>query len=77
MSDHLKDGGAAFPLMGDKIGNTQFVWEGMSLRDYLASNATDGDVKDFQGKLKTWSRTAARYGFADEMLREREKGKEN
>lgn len=37
MTDHLNTGGAAFPIIAHE--NTNYIHEGMSLRDYFAAHA--------------------------------------
>ncbi len=53
----------------------------VSLRDWFAGQANEGDIKEFSDKKESsaagssnwYSRTAARYRFADAMLAERSK----
>ncbi len=78
------DGGPAFPRPvsedttngtlsdGNDVVSAQ---EGMSLRDYFASNATDEDLREFlsvpigqECRIQGESRCVARYAFADMML---------
>jgi hypothetical protein len=71
-----KDGGSAFPttfavgLNGDAVS---YASDGMSLRDYIAIHATDADVLAVTSSInhKGVARYAARYIFADAMLKER------
>jgi hypothetical protein len=63
--DKPKDGGPAFPVA---------LLSGMSLRDYFAGQAMQGQLADFNcGKepeyIASWS-----YRCADAMLAERQKG---
>lgn len=66
------DGGPAFPSL-----TTEAVWApaGMSLRDYIAIHAPSAEVSDFRyndtgARVRGWA--AARYLYADCMLRVRE-----
>lgn len=55
-------------------------FQGMTLRDWFAGQATDQDVIDYifvdsgDWASPSRSRAAARYAFADAMLAERERG---
>lgn len=69
MSDKPNDGGPAFPCTDAK----GFVSEGMSLRDYFAGQALQGQLAERNsGKepkyIAMWS-----YRYADAMLAERDK----
>lgn len=61
------------------IGEMAVASEGMTLRDYFAAQATDGDVKaiieqaGWAEPTQTISRQQARYIHADEMLAARDK----
>jgi len=71
--DQTNDGGPAFSGTDAK----GFVSEGMSLRDYFASHASDSDVErwmeiySFNGTPIT--EEEAKYAYADAMLAERQK----
>lgn len=69
------DGGPAFPRDHRHEGHN-----GMSLRDYFAAHATEGDVQEYIGKRKTIGgfvlnqykdREMAKYLYADAMLEAR------
>jgi len=82
----IKDGGSAFPseggqkfLAGNEVRKT-LPSQGMSLRDYFAAKASDGDVGevmsryfDHDSDCYTISRQQARYICADAMLASRDK----
>jgi hypothetical protein len=61
----INDGGPAFPR------HAYDGHDGMTLRDYFASQATDADIADIQHGTK-FTRERARYIHADRMLWERE-----
>ena len=62
---NIDNGGPAFPV-------EQLLEDGMTLRDYMAIHATDGDLGGyFDGQLTT---AEARYAFADDMLAARKGG---
>lgn len=73
------DGGYAFPFphvpIPDYEGGKQT--RGMTLRDYFAAHATEEDIRLTQvrneDRTKILSREAARFRYADAMLKEREK----
>lgn len=79
------DGGPAFPSEGGHkfaIGNElrrTLPSQGMTLRDYLAAQASDGDVGEIMGRhfdidscKYSISRQQARYMHADAMLKARQ-----
>jgi hypothetical protein len=75
MSNKINDGGPAFP---SHLGMSPGMSPGMSLRDWFAAMATEGEVVQIQtewmyklGKFIT--KREARYRHADAMLVEREK----
>ncbi len=59
----VEDGGAAFP------GGSSTTKDGMALRDWLATIATEEDVQSFW--LRGGGRAEAKYAYADAMLRAR------
>jgi hypothetical protein len=74
MDKEIKDGGAAFPVVGmDQRGGQSFIGvfqNGMSLRDWFAGMAISGLTQqhwDFDSVIKYT------YKIADAMLKEREK----
>lgn len=60
--------GPAFPSHGS-MG--EVVQTGMSLRDYFAIHATDGDVLAMLVHSHPMKRQEDRYKFSDEMLKAR------
>jgi hypothetical protein len=69
----INDGGPAFPstiqyFPDDKNANEE---QGMTLRDWFATHATDADIADIQHGTK-FTREQARYIHADRMLWARE-----
>jgi hypothetical protein len=77
MMSFEKTGGPAFPSMRDMRHNPDFDQEeGMSLRDYFAAKAMQGDVSRvgyyaIGNKMNHAAMIA--YAMADAMLAEREK----
>jgi hypothetical protein len=73
----INDGGPAFPI-ADVLypnGNVQPGWNGMTLRDWFATHATDADIAAIQTPphgAQNISRYEARYIHADQMLKARE-----
>jgi hypothetical protein len=73
----INDGGPAFPstiqyFPDDKNANEE---QGMTLRDWFATHATDADIAAIQNPphgAQNISRYEARYIHADAMLRARE-----
>ena len=73
------DGGPAFPqdLQGRRGDDPQY--QGVSLRDWLASHASEqdiedhtlGDLRDSGRSYNHRSREQAKYAYADAMLRAR------
>lgn len=75
----MNDGGPAFPSHNDS--NKEYCWlaKGMTLLDWFASTATDGDIAEFLKRCNDpsrWSRSEIRYAIALEMLSQREHMKE-
>lgn len=75
-----KDGGAAFPRpisQSPNLDQTAWDQDGMSLRDYFAAAAMQGELA-CQGGSGSWTNIASLsercYGIADAMLAERQKG---
>jgi hypothetical protein len=70
----MNDGGPAFPYeYSEKWGGD--AQDGMSIRDYFAAHATEEDVRAhmYDDRLhQVCSREAARYRYADAMLKARE-----
>jgi hypothetical protein len=62
----INDGGPAFPQGDDGSWGT-----GMTLRDWFATHATDGDIMNIL-KWTECTRQKARYIHADAMLTARE-----
>ena len=81
----MNDGGPAFPRgINGRYPDGFSETEGMSLRDYFAAKATDKDIEKYRGWVPdkdessflmkaTYTRTEARYRFADDMIKERTK----
>lgn len=70
MSD--KSGGTAFPIVHPDGSGVQYF--GMSLRDYFAANALQGQMQREQGFVKYAAHIAeTSYQLADAMLLERSK----
>lgn len=77
------NGGPAFPFTAegaDDLGQFKVQYQGMTLRDYLAAHASDGDVTavlmdhfDCFTEQYSITRQQARYIHADAMLQERSK----
>jgi len=69
------NGGPAFPVPINQMAN----FHGMSLRDWFAGNANEGDIlevifQNAKAKIgKKITRQQARYIYADAMLAERAK----
>jgi hypothetical protein len=70
----INDGGPAFPIPDVPYpnGNVQHGWNGMTLRDWFATHATEADILAAQGAYRVVTRYEARYIHADEMLKARE-----
>ena len=62
----INDGGPAFPS-----SHPVFPENGMTLRDWFATHATDADIKDIL-EWTNCSRQEARYIHADRMIEARE-----
>lgn len=81
MSD--QEGGTAFPVVHPDGKGVQYF--GMTLRDYFAANATDGDVSDVRHTyymnnghkldFAALTQAQARYMHADAMLTARGESK--
>lgn len=75
----FNDGGPAFPCEWDYIGTNRAAANGMSLRDYFAAKAMQGqlcaqDGGESFGIWEDFSKLAAEaYAIADAMLSERAK----
>lgn len=75
------DGGSAFPVLDSPDGNCLYCREaGMSLRDYFAAAALQGDLAGDAGEITgvmsiSWVTTLAHraYTLADAMLAARQK----
>jgi hypothetical protein len=70
-----KDGGPAFPSVGEGFGNPSYSAPGMTLRDWFATHATEADIAAIlnpQHWSQNISRYEARYIHADAMLVARE-----
>lgn len=75
MADRINGGGPAFPRVPTQWGDGIAVWgePGMTLRDYFAAKAMQGDLSSWQGDPGSWvngrSVLARRYYLlADAML---------
>ena len=74
----MKDGGPAFPITPAQTGMAaQGLWQppaspGMSLRDYFAAAALQGNISTGAKSVAALAHGA--YAIADAMLTEREKG---
>lgn len=77
-------GGPAFPSGNEVRYGPGDLYQtnghaGMTLRDYFAAKATEGDIDahlhyfDKNGTMRNRTREAARFSYADAMLAEREK----
>jgi hypothetical protein len=82
MSAEIDDGGPAFPMSYHPDGNNA-DHQGMTLRDWLAAHATEQDIEEHRNtqysKVTGWpissrTREAAKYAYADEMIRTRKGG---
>ena len=72
--EKINDGGPAFPVAVDKL----LVSEGMSLRDWFASHASENDIRRHQSIIErsngyTYmpSIEECKYAYASEMLKAR------
>lgn len=86
MTDQIKDGGTAFPVLEQGgSGQLELASPGMTLRDYLASKALQGLLANAGGPVQTNGRTGwglvncalsdiatLAYQMADAMLAARE-----
>ena len=68
----MKDGGSAFPVLGERDGLVVNVTGGMSLRDWLAGQALAALVNQPSPSRDKWVAERA-YKIADAMLAERGK----
>ena len=73
--EKINDGGPAFPRSGSDYVNAQ---EGMSLRDWFASHASENDIRRHQSIIErsngyTYmpSIEECKYAYADAMLKAR------
>lgn len=62
MTDQINTGGAAFPIIGTE--NTNYVHEGMTLRDYFAAKAMQG-LMSAHDNTGIWMAT----GISDEVAK--------
>ena len=79
--EKINDGGPAFPVPDSRSANGDVQWgsSGVSLRDWLASHASEQDIEDHTlGDLRDGgrsynhrSREQAKYAYADAMLKAR------
>ena len=79
-----KDGGPAYPSLGEGFGNPEYHAPGMTLRDWFASHASETDIEEYrglsvdpEGPISTslyyqFTREQAKYRYADAMIKERE-----
>ena len=70
MAKPKPDGGAAFPRVCSTPSD--FVWPGMSLRDYFAGQALAGMLADHNVQAAPRSIATDAYIFADMMIAERD-----
>ncbi len=82
MSAEIDDGGPAFPMSYHPDGNNA-DHQGMTLRDWIATHATEADIEEHRNYrfcpqtkcvLSRRTREAAKYAYADEMIRTRKGG---
>lgn len=71
-------GGPAFPVFPETAGGHAAAFQGMTLRDYFASQASEEDIAEYMptkvGEAKLYphrTRQWARYKHADAMLKAR------
>lgn len=77
----INDGGSAFPTDGEHQPDAHFMhYEGMSLRVYIAIHAPAEEiaimVSPYSSRTYLEEICAARYRYADEMLKAREPKKD-
>ena len=78
----IKDGGPAFPTDSERqIGPNAYHYEGITMRDWFATHASEGDIKQHltwhaEGTVFSRTREQARYHYADAMIEAREFGDE-
>jgi hypothetical protein len=76
--NEIKDGGPAFPRIGEGLGNPYYDVPGMSLRDYFAGQALITAMCSDNSRTEREARECARqmarrcYEIADAMLKARE-----
>ena len=70
----INNGGPAYPIPPTVTpeGYVQPGWNGMTLRDWFATHATEADILAAQGGYRLITRYEARYIYADAMLTARE-----
>jgi hypothetical protein len=86
MSAQIDDGGPAFPVALPVITEPSVLMEaniGITVRDWIATQATEEDIREHR-KYRTCpvtgsvyscrTREAAKYAYADEMIRTRKGG---
>jgi hypothetical protein len=86
MSAEINDGGPAFPVALPVLTEPSVLMEasvGITVRDWLAAHATEEDIEEHR-KHRTCpltgsayscrTREAAKYAYADEMIRTRKGG---
>lgn len=73
MADTINDGGPAFPVQElNADGSPYALMTGMTLRDYFAAKAMQGDWADSPPNPDYFSAAASRYyAMADAMLKAR------
>ena len=84
MNTAINDGGPAFPVPDSHHANGQVQYgaNGMTLRDWFASQALEDDISEHAGgwlvKSSKWefTREQAKYRYADAMLAARLEGKQ-
>lgn len=78
MTDHIKDGGPAFPnLAPDSFGPRIAKREGMTLRDYFAAQVISALIAASRNSTALNLSVPLAFKIADEMLVEREKSVED
>jgi hypothetical protein len=78
MSSEVKDGGPAFPSVGEGFNNPLYSAPGMSLRDWFAGQALAGLMADENTEGFDWEFFARQsYAAADAMLSARQQKDKN
>jgi hypothetical protein len=73
MEDKVKDGGPAFPSVGEGFNNPLYSAPGMSLRDWFAGQVMTGICANAAWNENGWAaRARAAYDAADAILSARQ-----